>query len=72
MRIVIAGLVCLALGIGFTEYMRRNPGKTDKSTDGEVTFIAQEQVRPRATFTDGKDAWVAGFPASGGDAGHRD
>lgn len=31
---------------------------------GEVTLIAQEQVRPRAAHTDGKDAfWVAGFPS---------
>lgn len=34
------------------------------SADGEVTLIAQEQVRPRAALTDGKDAfWVAGFPS---------
>jgi hypothetical protein len=31
---------------------------------GEVTLIAQEQVRPRAANTDGKDAfWIAGFPS---------
>lgn len=31
---------------------------------GEVTLIAQDQVRPRAAHTDGKDAyWVAGFPS---------
>jgi hypothetical protein len=34
------------------------------SAEGEVTLIAQEQVRPRAAFTDGKDAfWIAGFPS---------
>ena len=34
------------------------------SSDGEVTLIAQEQVRPRAAHTDGKDAfWGAGFPS---------
>ena len=33
-------------------------------SDGEVTLIAQEQVRPRAASTDGKDAfWIAGFPS---------
>lgn len=33
------------------------------SSEGEVTLIAQEQIRPRAALTDGKDAfWVAGFP----------
>ena len=35
------------------------------SAEGEVTLIAQEQVRPRAALTDGKDAfWIAGFPSS--------
>lgn len=35
------------------------------SSEGEVTLIAQEQVRPRAALTDGKDAfWIAGFPPS--------
>ncbi|MDP2274830.1 MAG: hypothetical protein Q8N23_16855 [Archangium sp.] len=35
------------------------------SSEGEVTLIAQEQVRPRAAMTDGKDAfWIAGFPSS--------
>ena len=33
-------------------------------SDGELTLIAQEQVRPRAASTDGKDAfWIAGFPS---------
>jgi hypothetical protein len=31
---------------------------------GEVTLIAQDQVRPRAAHTDGKDAyWVSGVPS---------
>lgn len=35
------------------------------SSDGEVTLIAQEQVRPRGAQTDGKGAfWIAGFPSS--------
>lgn len=35
------------------------------SAEGDVTLIAQEQVRPRAALTDGKDAfWIAGFPSS--------
>ncbi len=34
------------------------------SSEGEVTLIAQEQIRPRAALTDGKDAfWVGGFPS---------
>lgn len=34
------------------------------SSAGEVTLIAQEQVRPRAARTDGKDAfWIAGYPS---------
>lgn len=34
------------------------------SSEGEVTLIAQEQVRPRAAHTDGKDAfWIGGFPS---------
>lgn len=34
------------------------------SAEGEVTLIAQEQVRPRAALTDGKDAfWVSGYPS---------
>lgn len=37
MRILIAGLVCLALGIGFTEYLRRHPGKTERAAEPEAT-----------------------------------
>ena len=34
------------------------------SSEGEVTLIADDQIRPRAALTDGKDAfWVAGFPS---------
>lgn len=33
-------------------------------SDGHVSLIAQEQVRPRAAQTDGKGAyWISGFPA---------
>lgn len=35
------------------------------SSQNEVTVIAQDQVRPRAAQTDGKDAWwVSGFPSA--------
>ncbi len=34
------------------------------SSAGEITLIAQDQVRPRAAQTDGKDAyWLAGYPS---------
>jgi hypothetical protein len=34
------------------------------SPSGEVTLIAQDQVRPRAAQTDGKDAyWLGGYPS---------
>lgn len=35
------------------------------SSQNEVTVISQEQVRPRAAQTDGKDAWwISGYPSA--------
>jgi hypothetical protein len=47
MRILIAGLVCLALGIGFTEYMRRNPAKSDKASDAEPATPDGKKKKPK-------------------------
>lgn len=33
MRTLVAGLVCLVIGIGVTEYARRNPSKTEETSD---------------------------------------
>jgi|APLak6261679142_1056127.scaffolds.fasta_scaffold00006_117 hypothetical protein len=50
MRFLIAGLVCLVLGIALTEYTRRNPSKTEKPAEvgaGEQTAPKKPKL-PRA------------------------
>jgi hypothetical protein len=46
MRFFLAGLVCLALGIGLTEYMRRHPGKSDKATTTEPETLPNGKKKP--------------------------
>ena len=47
MRFLLAGLACLALGIGLTEYMRRHPTKSDgSSTTTEPETLASGKKKP--------------------------
>lgn len=46
MRILLAGLVCLAIGISLTEYLRRHPTKTD-ATETTPTDAADGTKKPK-------------------------